>query len=78
MPFDWVFQNNNCENLILYLVNHGDSSLFKTRVIKTFINLLWQKFQPIIARRVFSKYCMYLVVQMMMGSGFAGAYFRLL
>lgn len=62
----------------MYLVNHGDSSLFKTKSIKTFILLLWDQFQPAIVNKVFIKYCMYLGTQMSMSSGFAGAYFRIL
>lgn len=50
ISFDWVFDGDNCQNLILYLVNHGDSSLFKTKSIKTFILLLWDKFQPVIVK----------------------------
>lgn len=44
VSFDWVFDGNNCENLILYLVNHGDSTLFKTKSIKIYIMLLWKEF----------------------------------
>ena len=59
-------------------MNHGDSSLFKTKAIKSFINLLWKEFQPVIVQKIYKPYVVYLVTQMVMSSGLAGAYFRIL
>lgn len=60
------------------LVNLCKRKNFKSKSIKCFINLLWKEFQPVIVRNVFHYYCLYLILQMVLSSGFATYYFNIL
>lgn len=75
---EWVFEGNNCEQLVSLLVNRVKKQNLKSRSIRSFILLLWKIYQPRIVERVFYWYCLYLLVQMILSSGFATTYFSIL
>lgn len=41
LDYDWVFEGDNCEKLLVLLVKHGKNSLFRTTAVKAFIEYLW-------------------------------------
>lgn len=78
IDLDWIFDGDNVENLLKILLKEGKISVFKTKAIRSYIELLWKQYQPVIVQNIFYPYCAYMVVQMILTSGFSGSYFEIL
>lgn len=78
IDLDWIFESDNVENLLKVLLFEGQISVFKTKAIRSYVELLWKQYQPAIVQKIFYPYCVYMIVQMLLTSGFAGSFFKIL
>ena len=80
IDFDWIFigskENNtsNAKNLLILLNNQEDGELFLQKGIKIFIDLVWEKYQAAIVKKVFVLYLIYLAFFVYLASNVAGTY----
>ena len=74
IDLDWIFLEDNAKNLILLLQNYGNGDLFNQKVLKIFINLMWEKYQPLIIKRVYIPFIIYLYCFVSLSSVFAAPY----
>ena len=59
LDLDWVFQDGNGRKFIWMLALTDHELLFSTKQVNTVIDLLWDKYQSEIYRKVFMPYCIY-------------------
>lgn len=62
LDFDWVFVGNNAANLLEILAQCDNPAALTKKSLKTFIDLMWKNYQPVIIKRIFFPYCFYLVI----------------
>ena len=80
IDFDWIFigseKNNtsNAKNLLILLNNQEDGELFVQKGVKIFIDLVWEKYQEAIVKKIFVWYLVYLALFVYLASNVAGTY----
>ena len=69
LEFDWIFTDNNAENLITVLSNLNNLEILSTKPLTMFINFMWSHYQPAIIRKIFIPYIMYMFTFLYLTSG---------
>lgn len=59
LDLDWVFQDGNGKRLVNLLANTNNETLFNTKQVNTVIDLLWDRYQDEIFRKIFMNYVVY-------------------
>lgn len=74
IDFDWIFEDDNCKNLLELLVKFGEKKLYKMESFRIFIELMWSYYQPAIIKWIFAPYCIYMTCFIFLASKGAGSY----
>jgi hypothetical protein len=61
IDINWVFHGDNMKNLIILLKQEKVSPFFSTKAMRSFIMLVWQKYNPAIIYRIFIPNLLYLL-----------------
>jgi len=61
IDFDWMFEGDNMANMIKMLTKQNNPSLYVSKSINVFIDLIWEKYSSSIKRWVFIPYMVYLL-----------------
>jgi hypothetical protein len=75
LDFDWIFKKNNAKTLIK-LLGEEDSEIFLSKSIKVFIEFMWTYYQPIIMKKIFVPFLVYLTCFIYLISSVAGDYLK--
>lgn len=62
LDMDWIFLNDNCRVVLRLLATEANNLVLVTKSIKTFVDLMWKYYQPVIIRRIFLPYLIYLFI----------------
>ena len=74
IDLDWIFMNDNSENLIMLLQNYGKGEIFNSKVLRIFIDIIWTKYQPQLIIWVLIPFIIYLYCFVVLASLKAGPY----
>jgi len=53
IDISWIFHGDNMKNLIILLKREKVSTFFSTKAMRSFIMLVWSKYNPAIIYRIF-------------------------
>lgn len=59
LDLDWIFQDGNGRKLVWMLATTQNEVLFSTKQVTTIVDLLWDKYQGVIFRKIFMPYLIY-------------------
>jgi len=61
LDMDWIFLGDNCRVLLRLLATEANNQVLVKKSIRTIVDLLWKYYQPVIIRRIFCPYLIYLI-----------------
>jgi len=61
IDINWIFHGDNMKNLIILLKREKVSTFFSTKAMRSFIMLVWSKYNPAIIYRIFIPNMCYMV-----------------
>ena len=74
IDFDWIFEGDNMKNLIKMLNEQENPALYVVKSMNALIDLIWDRYETAIIKRIFYPYLIYMFSFITLGSAVDGGY----